>query len=207
VVPTIALGPPVSVRAPDVQPLLVQGAAGVLIPRTELRPTANQDSAQGMLPGQVGPLLRAEYLGPANAAREVPSMGLLHVAGRTGEPAGETEGSPTLTPGSTASNSAVPPMQRAGLLGEAAPADAGPLDVAIREFLGQLDNLGRDLTQGAARNGPLPWVLVAALGAAALEVGRRQVRRRERLVLDADDDEDTLTWVPGLPSSVAPEEP
>jgi hypothetical protein len=89
-----------------------------------------------------------------------------------------------------------PSPQRADLLGEASPADAGPLDVAIRQFLQQLEDFGWDVGHTVAEGGLPPWALAAALGAAALEGIRRYTRRTSsRPALVAGAEQDTLTWV------------
>jgi hypothetical protein len=198
--------------APGVAPLLVSRpldgqpgfaivVTGVVVPRGDLRPAAGADVTPANLQGLPAAVQRPDFVGPGGTARELQDSAL-RLGGRPGEAATPVERA------AAAADEAAPALLRAGLLAEAAPADAAPLDIAIREFLGTLDGLGRDLTQGAVRNGPLPWVLLAFAGAAVIEVGRRNARRRRgSLALAGGADEDTLTWVPGLPGPVAPEEP
>jgi hypothetical protein len=90
--------------------------------------------------------------------------------------------------------------READLVVAASPSTAA-LDMAIRQFLAGLDDLGRDLANLLAHNGLLTWLLAAAAGAGALELTRRRLRRRQMLPAgDAPrDDADTLSWVPGLP--------
>jgi hypothetical protein len=86
--------------------------------------------------------------------------------------------------------------QRADLLSEASPVNAGPLDVAIGQFLQQLEDFGRDVRHTVAESGPPSWALAAALGAAVFEGIRRYTRRTSsRPALVAGVEQDTLTWV------------
>jgi hypothetical protein len=100
------------------------------------------------------------------------------------------------------------PHQQAGLLGDASLAEESSLNAAIRQFFLQLDEVGRDLGQTLARNKFLPWLLAGVMGALAVEATRQYLRRarlRTGTAAGEDEDEDTLTWVPGLPDPVAVE--
>jgi hypothetical protein len=102
------------------------------------------------------------------------------------------------------------PQQQVGPLGDASLADEAPLDDAIRQFFLRLDEVGRDLSQTLARNKFLPWLLAGVMGALAVEATRQYLRRarpRPGMAAGEDEDEDTLTWVPGLPDPVAAERP
>jgi len=92
--------------------------------------------------------------------------------------------------------------READLLTSVLPADTPSLDLAIQQFLSQLNDVGRELGRVLSRHGWLPWALGAGLTAvAALELVRRQEQQRRRLGTRGTQS-DTLSWVPGLPGSL-----
>jgi hypothetical protein len=85
----------------------------------------------------------------------------------------------------------------AGLVAGAAPADMAALQRALEEFLGQLDLAGHELTRSLAGNSWTSWAMALTLGAVALEVGRRRVRRSRRATQEDEEDGAALSWVSG----------
>jgi hypothetical protein len=94
---------------------------------------------------------------------------------------------------------AAPSLVAADLLNGATPQDAFALDLGVRQFLGQIDDLGREVTRSLQETNVAVWVVVAALGAFTYELARRR-RLRARLALGLAAGTDHLgdSWVPGL---------
>jgi hypothetical protein len=102
---------------------------------------------------------------------------------------------------------AVPSLVAADLLNGATPQDAFALDLGVRQFLGQIDDLGREVTRTLQDTNVALWVAAAALGAFTYELARRR-RLRARLALGFAAGPDHLgdSWVPGLSGPLGSEE-
>ncbi len=96
-----------------------------------------------------------------------------------------------------------PLAQEADLLTTVVPVNQTALDLAIQQFLGQVNDIGHELSLALTQRGWLPWAMGATLaGAAALAITRRQVQRRQSgVVLGLAGT--NLSWVPGLPGSLS----
>lgn len=90
-----------------------------------------------------------------------------------------------------AAEPASPAVEPYGPLSDAAPLNLAAMETALRQFLEQLDELGRQAGGWLADVGPLPWLLMGLAVAAALHEG---VRRRLRQVRA----ENARRWFPGL---------
>jgi hypothetical protein len=104
--------------------------------------------------------------------------------------------------------SAEPTLDEAGALASLAPEMAGALDRALQQFLGQIDDLGEELSRVLAGSGLASWLMVLAVAGAAAEATRWQVRRRSQLRfgLAAACGDATLSWISGWPRSSLLEE-
>jgi hypothetical protein len=98
-----------------------------------------------------------------------------------------------------------PALLGADLLNGAAPQDAATVDLGVRQFLGQIDDLGRSLTRSLQETNPALWVAGAVLGLVAFEVVRRR-RARRALNLATGSHGLADSWVPGLPGLLSSEE-
>jgi hypothetical protein len=91
--------------------------------------------------------------------------------------------------------------READLLTATLPSQSGTLDLALQQFLSQLDEIGRQLSETVVGQGWLPWIMGAGLiGAAAQEFARRRVGRlrgEPALALPGN----SPSRVPGLPTS------
>jgi hypothetical protein len=85
----------------------------------------------------------------------------------------------------------------AGLVAGAAPADTAALQRALEEFLGQLDGAGREVTRALSESSWASWAVALALAVAALELGRRRVRRGRRDDFGDEADGAALSWASG----------
>jgi hypothetical protein len=105
-----------------------------------------------------------------------------------------------ITPGSeNEMQLSAPALVAADLLNGAAPQDTFALDVGVRQFLGQIDDLGREVTQSLQETNIAMWVALAAVGAFTYELARRR-RLRARMAQGhaAGADHFGDSWVPGL---------
>jgi hypothetical protein len=109
--------------------------------------------------------------------------------------------------------------EAAGDAGDWSPGDIGRLasftperpaavDLALQQFLDQVEDLGRELGTAVVQTGLTPWVVAVGAAAAAFEVSRRRLRRAfPRVGLAAGASDVTLTWATGLAGPFSTLEP
>jgi hypothetical protein len=101
----------------------------------------------------------------------------------------------------------VPTLLAADLLNGSAPQDSAALDLGVRQFLGQLDDLGREVTRSLRESSIAVWVAVAAAGFVTYEVVRRRRRARLALGYAGGAHRPADSWVPGLSGPLGSEAP
>ncbi len=96
--------------------------------------------------------------------------------------------------GNTLSSHLVAPDE---LLAGTVGGERGTLELAIQDFLSQLDDMGRELSRALSPHAWTTWVVSLCLATAMLEMTRRRRRTAATVALDAG----APSCVPGLPSS------
>lgn len=85
-----------------------------------------------------------------------------------------------------------------GLLDGVVPFDPDAVQVAMQQFLDQVENLGGDAASWLAQRNVAPWVVALAVGLTAYDVARRRRQQTQRGLVLTDEDGTPLTWFPGL---------
>jgi hypothetical protein len=85
------------------------------------------------------------------------------------------------------------------LLADFVPFDPAILELAMRQFLDQIENLGGELPGFLAGLGLSPWLLAAVVATTASEIARRRLRQTQAGRCPATGGEGaTATWFPDL---------
>lgn len=85
-----------------------------------------------------------------------------------------------------------------GLLEGVVPFDADAVQVAMQQFLEQVEDLGGDAASWLAQMNFAPWIVALAVGLTAYDVTRRRQQQAQRGLVLTDADGTPLTWFPGL---------
>lgn len=148
-------------------------------------------------------LVRSSTPGALAEATVVPSEG---VAAEV-EPGMVAEVLATPTSGTDAADlSLAPAGEAAGVVEEFVPFAPGVLEQAMQQFLGEVQDLGEELTGMVSVRGISAWLFAAAAAAVAYEMARRRLGGRTRLALAGSAAPSSSHWFPGLRHPPTPEE-
>jgi hypothetical protein len=205
--PTVQSG----LTATPTQQQLGQGGAATLTPQANSSVTTDQ-SASSATVGRDGTVVVGQAIGIAQPATPSLNERFANAADGAGTAFGYSVGDSRPTTGlplrradgrydDSALEISAPTLLAADLLSGAAPQDAASLDAGIRQFLGQLgqlEDLGREVTHSLRESSVAVWLAAAALGAVGIEFARR--RRRALLARGSAGAAEHAadSWVPGL---------